>query len=102
MRALTPAINLQFGQSGFCYQDVISPRFCKPEQESKPPAKGRVRLRLVARFGRTLFGQELLADGRMLTVVQTRRRRTRRRQIRRHRTGTEVETRIHETASTPC
>ena len=55
MTALTPAINLQFGQMR-C-QDVILPRrSVDRNSKAKPPAKDRVRLSLVARIsGEILF-----------------------------------------------
>ena len=103
MGARAPAINLQFGQIQPVYQDVIWRDVRSTgEKSQKPP--DRICLRRVAGLRATLFVtlscQESLADGRTLTVVQTRCHRTHRRQIRRHRTETEVEMRVHETAST--
>ena len=71
----------------------------------KPPAPDRVCLRRVV-GGKPLPFQQSLADGRILTGVQTRRHRTHHRhrshgrQIRHRRAATGVETRIHATGST--
>jgi len=105
MGARAPAINLQFGQMSLFNQDVICRDVLSTGEKSQnhPPktasAFGRV-AGLRASLFVTLSCQESLADGRTLTVVQTRHHRTHRRQIRRRRTETEVETRIHEAAST--
>ena len=109
MGALAPAINLQFGQMSLFNQDVICRDVLSTGEKSQNhPLKTASAFGRVAGLRATLFVtlscQESLADGRTLTVVQTRRHRTHRRQIRRRRTETEVETevetRIHEAAST--